>query len=94
MVLSIRQTPITTFAVGFSVFSGQTTANLLTSSDFTEFCATLDTEMKRLQALGVGSKKKQAEPLTEEEEILWQKGLLGDHSPQALLNTMVFMNGP
>ena len=42
----------------------------------------------------VGSKKRQAEPLTEEEEeILWQEGLLGDHSPQALLDTMVFMNG-
>ena len=63
-------------------------------SDFTEFRATLDAEMKCLQALGVGSKKRQAEPLTEKEkEILWQKGLLGDHSPQALLDTMVFMNG-
>ena len=51
-------------------------------------------EMKRLQRLGIGSKTKQAEPLTEEEEeIMWQKGLLGDHTPQALLNTMVFMNG-
>ena len=49
--------------------------------------------MKRLQQKGLGSKRRQAEPLTEEEEeILWSKGLLGDHSPQALLNTMVFMN--
>ena len=30
--------------------------------------AILDGEMKRLQAQGVGSKKKQAEPLTEQEE--------------------------
>ena len=45
--------------------------------------------MKRLQAAGVGSVRKQAEPLTiEDEEIL-----LGDHSPQALINTMVYMNG-
>ena len=44
--------------------------------------------------LGIGSKKRKAEPLTEEEEeLLWRNGLLGDHSPQALLNTMVFMNG-
>ena len=51
-------------------------------------------EAKRLQALGVGTKKMQAESLTEEKEekLLWQKRLLGDHSPQALLNTMVFMN--
>ena len=27
------------------------------------------------------------------EEILWQKGLLGDHSPQVLVNTMVYLMG-
>ena len=50
--------------------------------------------MKCLQALRVGTKKMQAESLTEEKEekLLWQKGLLGDHSRQALLNTTVFMN--
>ena len=50
--------------------------------------------MKRLQALGLGSKRRQAEPLTlEEEEILWSSGLLGSSTPQALLDTMVYMNG-
>ena len=50
--------------------------------------------MKRLQHKGIGSKVRQAEALSEDdEEILWSKGLLGDHSPQALLNTMVFMIG-
>ena len=50
--------------------------------------------MKRLQGKGIGSRKRQAEPLTEEEEeILWSKGVLGDHSPEALLNTIIFMNG-
>ena len=49
--------------------------------------------MKRLQEKGLGSKHKQAEPITEvEEEILWEKGELGDHTPQSLLNTMVYMN--
>ena len=39
----------------------------------------LDAEMKRLQSAGVGSKKRQVEVLTEEdEELLRQKGLLGD----------------
>ena len=29
--------------------------------------------MKHLQGLGIGSKRRQAEPLTVEEELLWQK---------------------
>ena len=50
--------------------------------------------MKRLQSLGVGATKRQAETLTEdEEEILWEKGLLGDATPQTLLDTMVFCCG-
>ena len=50
--------------------------------------------MKRLQRSGIGSKKKQAEPLTEEEEeLLWSTGQLGDHSPSALVDTMLFMCG-
>ena len=39
----------------------------------------LDAEMKRLTAKGFGTKKKKAEPLTKkQEDILWNKGLLGD----------------
>ena len=46
------------------------------------------------KAQGTGIKKKQAEPLTEEqEEILWEKGLLRDATPQTLLDTIVFING-
>ena len=45
-------------------------------------------------AKGIGVHKRQAEIITEDdEEILWQKGLLGDHSPLALLNTVFFMCG-
>ena len=74
--------------------NGQPSLDIFKDPLFTEFRSTLDAEMKRLQQLGIGSKKRQAEPLTEEEEeLLWRNGLLGDHSPQALLNTMVFMNG-
>ena len=58
---------------------------------FSDFRSSL---MKRLQSAGIGSVKKRAEPLTmEEEEQLWEKKILGDHSPKALLNTMMFMNG-
>ena len=68
--------------------------DLLKDPEFSEFRATLDGEMKRLQRSGIGSKKKQAEPLTEEEEeLLWSTGQLGDHSPSALVDTMLFMCG-
>ena len=59
---------------------------------FANFRKTLDGEMKRIQQKGIGTHKRQAEVLTEdEEELLWHKGLLGDHSPIALLNTVFFM---
>ncbi len=50
--------------------------------------------MKRLKAGGAGLKKKRVEPISfEEEEILWQKGLLGSATPQSLLDTMIYMCG-
>ena len=39
-------------------------------------------------------KDKKAEPLTpEEEELLWEKGLLGKSTPQALVDTILVING-
>ena len=74
--------------------NGHPTLDIYRSSDFIDFGRTLDAEMKRLQQKGLGSKKRQAEPITEQEEqLLWSKGLLGDDSPQVLLNTMVYMIG-
>ena len=73
---------------------GHPDLDIFKDNDFVEFRATLDAEMKRLQGKGLGSWKRQAEPLTEEEEeALWSKGVLGDHSPETLLNTIIFMNG-
>ena len=70
------------------------TIDLFKDPDFSKFQATLDGEMKRLQSLGLGSKKRQAEIITEEEEeLLWSKGALGDETPQQLLDTIVFYNG-
>ena len=72
-------------------WNGQPSIDPFTQSDFTNFRASLDSELKRLQSKGVGSIKKQAKVLTkEEEDILWKERLLGDSS---LLDTMVFCNG-
>ena len=74
--------------------NGRPSIDFFKDSDFSTFRQTLDAEMKRLKSTGLGSKPKQAEPLTEvDEEKLWQAKVLGDHSPQALLNTIIFMNG-
>ncbi|XP_019856464.1 PREDICTED: glutamine-rich protein 1-like [Amphimedon queenslandica] len=50
--------------------------------------------MKRLTAKGLGAILKKAECIEiDEEETLWSKGILGDHSPSSLLNTIFYMNG-
>ena len=50
--------------------------------------------MKRLRSIGLGVKTKQAEPLSiQEENQLWELGLLGDHPPQVLIDTMLFLCG-
>ena len=46
--------------------------------------------MKRLQSEGYMAQK-QAEVLTkEDEDILWEKGILGSENPQSLLNSVIF----
>ena len=63
--------------------------------EFASFCKTLDAEMKRSKSdPTVDIRPKRAEPISEsEEEIQWMKALLGSHSPQVLVDTMVFMSG-
>ena len=53
----------------FLCSNGWPSIDLFTDTEFTDFRAVLDSEMKRLQAQGIGTKKKQAEPLTEEQEV-------------------------
>ena len=60
---------------------------------FGDFRITLDAEMKRLHASGLGVRTKQAEPiLPDEEAILWAKGLFGTHNAQVITNTVYFYN--
>ena len=75
-------------------WNGQPSIDFFSDSEFTSFKASLDVEMKKLQSKGIGSLTKQAEVLTEtDEELLWEKGLLGDSTPQILLNTVIVFNG-
>ena len=74
--------------------NGKPSLDFFKDPEFADFRASIDAEMKHLQAAGLGSKCKQAEALTREEvETLWEKGLLGDANPQSLVDTMLFMNG-
>ena len=60
------------------------------SSDFHQFRATLDSELKRLNATGKYIEKRQAQPITaSDEDVLWNLRLLGEHSPQVLLDLMI-----
>ena len=73
--------------------NGKPSIDIYKDAEFADFRSCLDSEMKRLQSSGLGSRKRKAEPLSlEEEELLWRKGLLGDGNPQALVDTMVVMN--
>ena len=68
--------------------------DIFSGTDFANFQATLDAELKSIASKGVGSKKRQAEVILEEEEqLLWNKGLLGEDHPQQLLDTIIFYNG-
>ena len=68
--------------------------NLLKDPQFSRFQRTLDAEMKRLRSTGLGVKKRKAEPISiSDENLLWEKKLLGDHSARVLLDTMVFYYG-
>jgi hypothetical protein len=61
---------------------------------FSHFRSVLDGQLKRLNATGKYIHKKKATVITVEmEEILWEKGLLGDNSPQVLCDTLVYLIG-
>ncbi|XP_062611454.1 zinc finger MYM-type protein 2-like isoform X2 [Saccostrea cucullata] len=68
--------------------------SLLDDSEFSDLRAILDAKMKELSKLGLGINKKQALVITEEQEnIMWEKEILGSQSPQQLLDTMVYLIG-
>ena len=61
---------------------------------FQEFHRTMESVFQALQTEGIGAESKQVKMITAEEEaLLWEKGILGDSSPTALLRSVFFMNG-
>ena len=74
--------------------NGDPEVNVFTDTVIKHFQYCLDAEMKCLPVLGNGSKVKEAQALSEDEEnTLWNFGLLGDSSPGVLLDTMIFLIG-
>ncbi|XP_062593284.1 uncharacterized protein LOC134254776 [Saccostrea cucullata] len=60
---------------------------------FHDFRKTLDARMKELASQGIGVSIKQADPLTpEQEDVLWEKKLLGSHTSKSYINTVFYYN--
>ena len=67
---------------------------LLSAKEFKTLQLALDLEMKTSTAQGLGMNVKQSDPVTSDmEDILWEKGILGSHSPRSLLRTVFWLIG-
>ena len=54
----------------------------------------LDQHLRMLRQKGIGLERKRATLITQEhKDELWRQGILGNHSPAALLNAVFFYNG-
>ena len=74
--------------------NGKPEIDFFNDKGFAEFKTVLDAEMKKLKAAGICTPRRKSEPLSaKDEELLWEKGILGDHTPQALLNAVFYLNG-
>lgn len=68
--------------------------NLLEDNDFVKIRKVLDARMKELTKSGLGTKKKQAETISiDQENKMWTEGILGEDNPQKLLDTIIYLIG-
>ena len=61
--------------------------------EFAAFTSTLDAKMKMLKSTGEYQHKQAAVISEEMEDVLWKKDVLGDTTPQQLLDTLIFYIG-
>ena len=67
---------------------------LLDDPEFDDMHTVLDNVMREWTAQNIGVVKKQAGLITfEHEESLWEKGVLGEDTPDKLRNTVLFLHG-
>ena len=70
------------------------TLDIYKDPSFSFFRGAMDSKLKQLHQSGVGSFKRQAEVISSDlENKLWNDHLLGDDTPQKLLDTLVFVLG-
>ena len=67
--------------------------NKLVSGAFRSVRNTLDNIMKERTAEGVGGRPERDPILEEHEQLLWEKGILGEDSPDKLRQTVFFLIG-
>jgi hypothetical protein len=61
---------------------------------FSRLMSSLNAAMKEASAEGLGNTPQKAEVIAvEEEELLWSKAVLGEQSPQQLLDTLLYLIG-
>ena len=67
--------------------------SIITGQPFAKTLDALKSKQKQLKWLGKGNKPKDAASFDQEEiDLLFKKGVMGIHSPQALINTLWFNN--
>ena len=75
----------------WSVKNTDQVINTFEECAFAEFHGVLDGKLKQLNRTGQYIEKRKAELITVEmEDKLWESGLLDDHSPRVLVDTLVY----